>query len=111
MIPVETLQIICNALPDVTEDIKWGQDLCFCVGGKMFLVVVPDKIPIPASFKTTEELFIELIEKEGFQPAPYVARHKWVYIDNINRLNEKEWKGHITRSYELVKAKLSKKKK
>lgn len=111
MITLETLQIICNALSDVTEDIKWGQDLCFCVGGKMFFVVVPDKTPVPASFKTTEELFNELTEKEGFQPAPYLARHKWVSIDNINRLNEKEWRQHITASYELVRAKLPKKKK
>jgi predicted DNA-binding protein (MmcQ/YjbR family) len=111
MITSETLQIICKALPDVTEDIKWGQDLCFCVAGKMFFVVIPDKVPIPASFKTTEDLFNELTEKEGFQPAPYVARHKWVYIDNINRLNEKEWKHHIITSYELVKVKLPKKKK
>src|SRR5438128_7295584 len=35
---LETIRSICRALPDVTEDIKWGADLVFSVGGKMFCV-------------------------------------------------------------------------
>ena len=33
---VENVRKICLALPDVTEDVKWGNDLCFCIAGKMF---------------------------------------------------------------------------
>ena len=36
---VDTLREICLALPGVTEDIKWGADLAFSVGGKMFCVL------------------------------------------------------------------------
>jgi len=108
---IEDLQAICTKLGDVTEDIKWGHDLCFSIGGKMFLVTGPDNVPVSASFKATEELFNELTEREGFIPAPYLARHKWVYVDDISRLSKKEWKQYITQSYELVKAKLPKNKK
>lgn len=107
---IENLQEICAGFDDVTEDIKWEHDLCFNTGNKIFLVTAPDKVPVSASFKTDEKTFSELIEREGFIPAPYLARHKWVYVDDISRLSKKEWQQFITRSYEIVKAKLPKKK-
>jgi hypothetical protein len=32
MMTIDTVRSICRALPKVTEDIKWGHDLCFIVG-------------------------------------------------------------------------------
>jgi len=107
---LEDLQSFCKKLDNVTEDIKWGHDICFNISGKMFLVANPDGMSVSASFKTDEETFNELIEKDGIIPAPYLARHKWVYVDDINRLSKKDWQQHIVNSYELVKAKLSKNK-
>ena len=107
---LDSIQKICRSLEGVTEDIKWGQDLCFNIGGKMFLVTAPDAIPVSASFKTDEETFNELAEREGFKPAPYLARHKWIFVDDISRLSKKECEKLIRQSYELVKAKLPKKK-
>lgn len=107
---LEDLQAVCDKLDHVTTDIKWGNDLCFCVGGKMFLVANMEGRPVSASFKTDEETFNELIEREGFIPAPYLARHKWVYVDDISRLSKKDWQHFINRSYEMVKAKLPKRK-
>jgi predicted DNA-binding protein (MmcQ/YjbR family) len=43
---IEEVQSLCNQLPGVTEDIKWGSDLCFSVGGKMFLVTGLEQSPI-----------------------------------------------------------------
>ncbi len=108
---IEDLQAICKSLGNVTEDIKWGHDLCFNIEGKMFLVVGVDFVPVSASFKADEVTFNELVEQDGFKPAPYLARHKWVYTDDINRLSKKEWQQFISISYELVKAKLLKKRK
>ena len=34
---IEGLRSICRSLPGITEDVKWGSDLCFLVGGKMFV--------------------------------------------------------------------------
>ena len=36
---VDTIRSLCRTLPAVTEDVKWGHDLCFCVAGKMFTVI------------------------------------------------------------------------
>jgi predicted DNA-binding protein (MmcQ/YjbR family) len=105
---LEELRNICLSLDDVTEDIKWGHDICFSIGGKMFLVTSADNSPISASFKVKDEEFAELIERDGFIPAPYLARHKWVLVNDINKVAKKEWKERITLSYELVKAKLPK---
>jgi len=53
-----------------------------------------------------DEIFEEVAAKEGFSPAGYLARYKWVFIDNINRLNAKEWEEYIKQSYDLIFAKL-----
>jgi predicted DNA-binding protein (MmcQ/YjbR family) len=106
---LEEIREICTSLPHVTEDIKWGHDLCFLIASKMFCVVGLDESPVNASFKVKEEDFDEISSREGFMPAPYMARHKWVYIDDISRLSKEHWKEMISTSYELVKAKLPQK--
>ncbi len=107
---IADLEDICKGLDDVTQDIKWGHDLWFNTGGKMFLVTSADSVPVSASFKANEESFNELAERKGFKPAPYLARHKWIWVDDINWVSKKEWKQFITTSYELVRSKLPKKK-
>lgn len=103
---IEELQTICNTFPGVTTDIKWENHLCFNVGGKMFLVTAPDSLPHTASFKATDEDFELLTQREGFIPAPYMARYKWVYADDINRLNKKDWEKYLKLSYQLIHDKL-----
>ena len=105
----EEIQETCKSLPAVTEDIKWGHDLCFSIGNKMFLVIGIDNSPTTSSFKVTDEEFEEMSSRDGFMPAPYLARYKWVHVDNINRLTKKEWRHYIRQSYELIKSKLPKK--
>lgn len=108
---VDGLQKICRQLEDVTEDIKWGDHLCFNTKGKMFLVTAPDQSPVSASFKSSDENFAELPEREGFKPAPYMARHKWIYVDDIKRLQAREWKAILQEAHALVRAKPKAKKK
>jgi predicted DNA-binding protein (MmcQ/YjbR family) len=103
---VEDIQEICKALPAVTEDIKWGNDLVFSVGGKMFCVTGLNQSPTSASFKVTDEEFEEMCERDGFKPAPYVARYKWVWIDDISKMKKADWKKYIRQSYKLVEEKL-----
>jgi predicted DNA-binding protein (MmcQ/YjbR family) len=103
---LEELQTICKQLNGVTEDIKWEGHLCFNVGDKMFLVTSPSAVPISASFKASDEEFDELSAKRGFKPAPYLAKHKWVHVDDINRLSSKQWKHYATESHRLIASKL-----
>jgi len=105
---IETLQKFCKSLPHVTEDIKWGNDLCFSVGKKMFCVAGLQP-PLSVSFKVKDDEFDEMSTREGIEPAPYVARYKWVLVTQPKKLSKKEWEHYIMQSYELVKSKLPKK--
>ena len=103
---VEDIQAFCKQLPGVTEDIKWGNDLVFSVGGKMFCVVGLEQVPTSASFKVKEEEFEEMSNWPTFKPAPYLAKYKWVWTADINQLKKSQWHSYIRQSYELVKEKL-----
>jgi predicted DNA-binding protein (MmcQ/YjbR family) len=103
---IEDIQAICRQLPAVTEDIKWEHDLVFSVGGKMFCVAGLDQSPVTASFKVRDEEFEEMCQRPGFKPAPYVAKYKWVWIDDIRKMKKADWKKYVQQSYGLVKDKL-----
>ena len=105
---IESLRDYCRSLPAVTEDIKWGHDLCFSVAEKMFCVAALDG-RLSVSFKVKDEEFDELSTSPGIRPAPYVARYKWVLVEEMSRLSRKEWEHYIKQSYDLVRAKLPKK--
>jgi len=105
---VDALRTICRRLPEVTEDIKWGHDLCFCVAGKMFTVVDLER-PHSVAFKCTPESFGELVERPGIIPAPYMARNMWVQEQELGEvLDRREIESLVKESYELVVAKLPK---
>lgn len=105
---LEQLQNFCLAFRGATEDIKWGADLCFCVGEKMFCVTGVDSIAGGISIKCTPEKFAEMIEREGIDPAAYVGRYKWVLISDLNSVTSVELKDLISISYHLVRDKLPK---
>ena len=86
---LDRLRGICAALPGRTEDVKWGQDLCFCVGGKMFAAVNLEP-PHQLGFKCTPEEFAELTEREGIIPAPYLARAMWVQQSELGAALERK---------------------
>jgi predicted DNA-binding protein (MmcQ/YjbR family) len=105
---IETLRELCRSLPAVTEDIKWGHDLCFSVAAKLFSVAGLEG-PLTVSFTVMDVEFAERSNSPGMRPAPYVARYKWVLVEEIDKLSRKEWEHYVKQSYELVKAKLPKK--
>ena len=107
---IDFIRKYCNSLNGVTEDVKWGNDLVFSIGGKMFCVVGLE-LPFGCSFKVKDEEFEELANSDGFIPAPYMARAKWVKVDKESRLTRTQWKSYLKQSYELVSNKLTKKQK
>lgn len=104
----ETLRAICLQQLAAKEEIKWENDLVFTVGGKMFCVTSFEE-PFKASFKVPDEQFEELCNREGFVPAPYLARAKWVLVSNEAGLSKTEWEQFIRQSHDLIKRKLTKK--
>jgi len=105
---LERLRTFCLSLPGATEDIKWGHDLCFCVGAKMFCVASMEP-PLTFSFKVTDEEYDELSIRTGFEPAPYMARNKWVLVNDPSKVKPKEVEKLVRQSYQLIASKLTKK--
>lgn len=108
MMDAEWLRKVCLALPHTTEQMQWGYDLVFKVGGKMYAVAPLEPAPVCISFKCTDESFVELSERPQIIPAPYMARAKWVALEAPEALSRAELAELLRVSYELVFAKLPK---
>ncbi|MGA9529413.1 MAG: MmcQ/YjbR family DNA-binding protein [Terriglobales bacterium] len=103
---VDSIRALCLSLPDATENIQWGDDLCFKVRGKIFTTVALSDGRYPRlCFKCAPDKFDELLEIDGISPAPYVGRYKWVLVEKSNLLPANEIESLIRQSYELVVAK------
>ncbi|MBT8077916.1 MAG: MmcQ/YjbR family DNA-binding protein [Gammaproteobacteria bacterium] len=106
----EQLRKYCMSLPGATENIQWGEDRVFKIGGKMFACSGIEK-DSRYSFKVEDARFLELTDLEGVHPAPYLARAKWVQIEPKRcKLSKKDLQALVKKSHELVLAKLTKKK-
>jgi predicted DNA-binding protein (MmcQ/YjbR family) len=105
---LDSIRAFCLSLPHVTEDIQWGNDLLFRIGGKIFAGIGLEP-PHGLAFKCTPEKFDELVEIDGIIPAPYMARNKWVSIMHFNALSDEETKRLMRNSYEMILSGLPKK--
>jgi len=105
---VDTIREFCLAFPGAKENLQWGDDLCFKIGGKIFAIVSLDNPRL--CFKCTPGAFAELVEREDIHPAPYVGRYKWVMLDRLEAVRWDELRELIRQSYEMVAAKVPEKK-
>lgn len=101
---VDEIRAYCLSFPEATENLQWGDDLCFKIRGKIFTTLALTAVPQKLCFKCASEVFAELIEREDIRPAPYVGRYKWVILDRVEALSSDELKDMICRSYEMVSA-------
>jgi predicted DNA-binding protein (MmcQ/YjbR family) len=101
---VERIRAYCLAFPNATENLQWGDDLCFKIGGKIFATLALTAVPQKMCFKCTPEIFAELIEREDIAPAPYVGRYKWVILHRLDALNAHELEEFVRQSYSMVAA-------
>jgi predicted DNA-binding protein (MmcQ/YjbR family) len=108
---VDSVRAYCLSFPQASENLQWGEDLCFKVAGKMFAVLSLSSVPQSLCFKCTPEKFAELCEQEGISPAPYVGRYKWVLVERLDVLRDAELEDLIRQSYEMVAAKTKSKSK
>ena len=107
---ISSLRKFCQSLPHAKNEIKWGADHVYTIGEKMFAVVYATADGTPhVSFKVDSDLFLQMSDRPGFAPAPYLARAKWVRLHDFAMVGDAELKPMIRRSYELVTAKLTKK--
>ena len=105
----KALTTLCNAWPGVSSDVKWDDDLIFSVAGKMFCgLCLRGAEKGKLFFKVEPERFLELTDRPGFRPAPYMARAYWVALDDASVVSRAELDVLLRRAYELVRARLPK---
>lgn len=100
---------LCRSLPGATEDIKWEATLVYSVGTKMFAATSTEKNATHLSLKVDDDLFLGLTGRAGIIPAPYLARAKWVRIENIQTIGDEELTELIQRAHAIILNKLTKK--
>ena len=109
---IEEIQKCCLGFPGVTEDLKWGSNMVFSVAEKMFASIsLDERKPVRLSFKADPDEYEVLIQQDGIIPAPYLARAKWVMLERLDALDRVLLTQKLKQAYELVFAKLTKKKK
>jgi len=105
------IDTFCGSLPAATRTVQWEGVIVFKVGGKMFcLIAPPDHSVGRICFKCAPEHYDALSRAEGFRPAPYLARAKWVAVDDLKILSATEMKAYIKRAHAVIAAALPKKK-
>ena len=97
----------CASLPAATRIVQWEGVAVFKVGGKMFCLIAPaDHSVGRISFKSAPEHYDALARSPGFRPAPYLARAKWVSVDDPAVLTDAEMKAYIRRAHAVIAAAL-----
>ena len=101
----------CASLPATTRIVQWEGVAVFKVGGKMFCLIAPaDHSVGRISFKSAPEHYEALSRSPGFRPAPYLARAKWVSVDDPSTLTAPEMKAYLRRAHAVIAAALPRKK-
>ncbi len=102
----EALHAFCLALPATTMNIQWEVDQVYKVGGKMFAVAGPGGT---LSFKANDVAFEMLVETGAARAAPYMARAKWVFLDDLASMPDADLKEYLKTAHGLTAAKLTRK--
>ncbi len=116
---LEEFNRFCGSLVGTTKVIQWGGAHVWKLGGKIFAIASywgPNKkdATLPEngskiSFKCSDFSYQILIEQKGIIPAPYLARAKWVQIETIDALSDKDLESYIIHAHEIIATKLTKK--
>jgi predicted DNA-binding protein (MmcQ/YjbR family) len=101
----------CMTLPSATRVVQWEGVQVFKVGGKMFCLVAPPRHSVARiSFKSDPAHYDALSRSDGFRPAPYLARAKWVSLERPSVLTTAETKAYLRRAHAVIAGDLPKKK-
>ena len=94
-------------LPSATRVVQWEGVQVFKVGGKMFCLVAPPRHSVARiSFKCDPAHYDALSRSDGFRPAPYLARAKWVSLERPAVLSAAATKAYLRRAHAGIAAAL-----
>jgi predicted DNA-binding protein (MmcQ/YjbR family) len=107
----EEFNTFCGSLKATSHVVQWGNSDVWKVGGKLFAVCGWADDEAAFTFKVSDMAWEILPDMDGIRPAPYLASRgmKWVQHYKAPGLSDDELKRHITASYDMVVAKLTKK--
>jgi len=102
----------CRNLKATTHVVQWGNADVWKVGGKVFGICGWNDGADAFTFKASDIAFEVLADQPGIRPAPYLASRgfKWLQHYGAPGLSDAELKTHITLSYDMVAAALTRKK-
>ena len=99
----------CASLPGTNHVVQWGGASVWKLAGKIFAVCSRwgngDHAKI--SFKCSDLAYRVLVEQAGIEPAPYLARAKWVQLQEANALNAADQRAYIAEAHRIVAGKLT----
>lgn len=104
---IEMFREYCLSLPGTTEEVKWGDNLCFMIEKKIFVISSLDNGTV--ALKCNPEEFEELIARDGISQAYHMAKGQWIGLADLDVLPVAEFKMRIAASRKLVWSKLPKK--
>lgn len=93
------------ALTGATHVVQWGGSDVYKVGGRIFAI---RGLGGGVSFKASDIAYQVMIETGIARPAPYLARAKWVAMDDLDALDEDDMAGWLANAHALVAARLTK---
>ncbi|CAN5175707.1 MmcQ/YjbR family DNA-binding protein [soil metagenome] len=101
---------VCLALPGVTLDHPFGDHHdAYRIGGKMFVMVGESG---GVSFKVSDIAYEVLTETGRARPAPYLARAKWVNIEDPEDApdwTDEDLADHFRTAHAIVASRLTRK--
>jgi len=95
---LQRIRDLCSRLPDVHEEVTWGEDLTIRVGRKIFC------FPGETAFtvKADKGELLALLDDPRFSLAPYVGRFGWVSVQLVDPVDWAMVDRLIRRSYRLI---------
>lgn len=107
MMDIEMFREYCLSLTGTTEEVKWGDNLCFMIEKKIFVISSLDTGSL--AIKCNPEEFEELAARDGIKQAGHLAKGHWIGMESLDVMPVTELKKRIAESRELVLKKLPKK--
>jgi len=100
----------CQGLKGSTHVVQWGGASVWKIGGKIFAICSKwgEGSHSKISFKCNDLSYSLLREQPGFIPAPYLARAKWVQMEEADAMSDDDLKSYIAMAYTIITAKLTK---
>jgi len=107
----EDFDNFCGGLNNSENVVQWGNSSVWKIGGKIFAIhsIWGEGSHGKISFKCHTNSFAILTELPGIIPAPYLARAKWVQLQEEDALYVDDIHDYIESAYFIIATKLTKK--